>query len=85
MIKNTQNIQSESDLMRFFPPHIAQDYMAIKRDLESVISGYVPLKGNGSPEGIVIANHNGTYFDLSTNPVTMYVNEFGNKTGWKLA
>lgn len=80
---DTQNIRSEAELLGALPPHVAADYMALKRDLDTVINNYAPQKGSGSPEGVVTANFNGIYFDTSTNPVTMYINDFGNKTGWK--
>jgi len=68
-----------------------EDFMALKSDVFAVLellnaetSTFTPQFGSGSPEGVVTANFNRTYFD--TNPVNavQYINEtVGNDTGWQ--
>ena len=67
-----------------------EDMAALKADIASLINiintgDLVPIKGVGSPEGVVTSNSSLTYIDTTSAPtsVTMYINEsIGESTGW---
>lgn len=88
-INSQQLIIDYSEINKFFPDNITEDYMAMKRDILSIVSAvnngaFEPQFGSGSPEGVVTSNENRTYFDMSGATAIMYVNEnIGVNTGWK--
>ena len=88
-INSQQLIIDYSEINRFFPDNITEDYMAMKRDILAIVSAvnngaFEPQFGDESPEGVVISNENRTYFDMSGANAIMYVNEnIGVNTGWK--
>ena len=67
-----------------------EDMAALKADIAALINiintgDLVPIKGVGSPEGVVTSNSSLTYIDTTLAPtsVTMYINQSINSTtGW---
>jgi hypothetical protein len=67
------------------------DFMALKADVFAAIellnaetSTFTPQFGSGSPESVITANYNRTYYDTSGLNAVQYINEtVGASTGWQ--
>lgn len=91
----TRQIVIEYDEVRetykFKFENAVEDFMALKADVFAAIellnaetSTFTPQFGSGSPESVVTANFNRTYFDTSGLNAVQYINEtVGESTGWK--
>jgi hypothetical protein len=93
-----QVLRSFSEIAQALPgakEQFVEDYDAVKEDLtlaqESIqglidtLSGFSPLSGAGSPEGVTTSNSSQIYFDTTLSPasVTMWFNSVVNiDTGW---
>lgn len=75
----------------FKSENAVEDFMALKSDvfetlelLNAETSTFTPQFGSGSPEGVVTANFNRTYFDTDAANAVQYINEtVGLSTGWQ--
>ncbi len=95
MTITTRQIAVEYDDVRrvytFRSEDAVEDFMAMKSDISETIellndevSTFTPQFGSGSPEGVVVANFNRTYYDTDAVNAVQYINEtVGNDTGWQ--
>ncbi len=80
-----QSLPSASDTF-------TKDYSALKEDVKKLEAEIVKIKeshvtqyGEGSPEGIIVANNTMLYFDITNSPtaIIQYFNSnVGSDTGW---
>lgn len=76
---------------RFKSEQATEDFMSLKADVFAVIellnaesSQFTPQFDSGSPENVVTANYNRTYYDTSGVNAVQYINEtVGASTGWQ--
>ena len=96
MTITTRQIVIEYDDVRqtykFSSENAVEDFMAMKSDISAMIellntdntADFLPQFGSGSPESVVTANLNGTYYDTDGVNAVQYINETaGNNTGWQ--
>lgn len=94
-IETRQTVTEYSDAREvygFNKDNTIEDFMAMKSDIANMInllndtaSTFTPQFGTGSPEGVITANYNRTYYDDTLSPVsvTQWVNSVvGANTGW---
>ncbi|MGB3724813.1 MAG: hypothetical protein WA981_03525 [Glaciecola sp.] len=88
-----QKLLTLSDIASAQKPVKDEDYFQLKRDHQNLLNSvtallglindgeFSTLSGNGSPEGVVVANYSLFYVDTDA-PQLYYNPTFGEATGW---